>query len=308
MLIVLCRAAAIVAGVILAGSAVVTSQQRAGDTFRTIYVTATDQRGARVADLKTTDFTVREAGRDRPVEQVGPADQPLRLAVAVDELLAPNTIVRQAVFRLIQRLDESGDVALFVMGQRNEQRVAYGGELSTFVSALNAFPPRAQYPGLLVQAVFEIARDLRALEGRRVIIVLAPEMPQQRSLTAEGVFDQLRDNRVTLYAATFVGWRTRPGTLVELPPTRLEGGDLTEEVDRDRVLGDGPRRSGGLRVPSTTPDGFGPALTEIADDLLGQYQVTYALPAGTKSDGRISLSAKRQGLRLRGPSRLPEIR
>ena len=297
----------VLAAGLLGSVATFAGPEQASPVYRTIWVTATDDQGRRVAELSPADLSIREAGRPRVVESVGPSADKLQLAVAVDELLAPSVAVRQAVVQLVRRLHPAGEVALYLMGRTNELRAPYGSDLSRYLGEVQAFPSKALYPGAVVQSVLQIARDQRVREGRRVIVVLAPEIPQRSNVTAEGAFEQLRDGRVTMYAATFVGWNTRTSGLVQLPPTRLEGQDLTEEVDRDRVLGDGPKQTGGLRVPVSTTEGFPAALEQIAGDLEGQFRVTYALPAGTKSDGRVSVSAARRGLRVRGPSRLPEM-
>ncbi len=78
-------------------------------------------------------------------------------------------------------------------------------------------------------------------------------------------------------------------------------------VERDRVLNDGPKRSGGILVQSTQPERYAVALDRIAEELVHQHRVTYMLPPGTKSDGRVSIESRRKGVAVRGPSRLPEV-
>jgi hypothetical protein len=207
--------------------------------------------------------------------------------------------------RFVQQVHQSGDVALYLLGRRNEKRVDYTSDLGPFVSAINAFPSRPQYPGNLVESLYEIVKDQRALEGRRVIVTLAPEIPQVSSVTAAGFLDQIRDSGAVLYAATIVGLTSSSGTLQQAPNTRLEGGDLTSLVEADQVLGDGPKQSGGLRLSSPTVQAFPAALERIAGELLHQHVVTYILSAGSKSDGRLTISTKRKGLTVRGPNRVP---
>jgi hypothetical protein len=227
--------------------------------------------------------------------------------VAVDELLSADPGVRQGVYQLIQQLNRSGDVALYLMGRRNERLVNYTSDLAPFVTAINGFPTRPQYAGSLVESLFEIGKSMRTIEGRRAIVAVAPEFAQPGNVTAEGVLSELQNTGTVLYAATLVGLSTSLGSLTEAPATRLEGGDLTAGIERDRLINDGPKQSGGLRISSVHQEGLQPALTRIGNDLLNQYAVTYILPAGSKSDGRISLTMKRKGLTLRGPSRVPQV-
>jgi hypothetical protein len=288
-----------------AGASLLAGPQARTDVQRTVYVTATDQAGLPVSDLAPADLTLKEGGRERQILRVEPSQARLKIALAVDELVSADGVVRQAALRFVQQLHESGDVALYLVGRRNEKRVDYTSDLGPFISAINAFPTRPQYPGNLVESLYEIARDQRSLEGRRVIVILAPEIPQVSSVTADGVLDQLRDTGAVFYAVTVVGF-ANSGTLQQAPGTRLEGGDLTSEVERDRVVGDGPKQSGGLTLSSARVEGFPSALARIAGDLLHQYVVTYVLPAGSRSDGRVNIVPRRKGLTVRGPNRVPE--
>ena len=290
-----------------AGVSLLAAPQARSDVRRTVYVTATDQAGRDVSDLVPADLTVKEGGKARQIVRVEPSRARLKIALAVDQMFSPDGVIRRAALGFLQHFGGSADMALYVMGRRNEKRVDYTTDLLPFISAVNAFPASPQLSGDVVGALFEIAKDQHALEGRRVIVTLAPEIPQLSSVTANGVLDQLRDNGVVLYAATLVGLSTSGGSLTEAPATRLEGGDLTTQMEGDKVLNDGTKQSGGLRVPSGRSEGFQAALDRIAGDLQHQYAVTYVIAAGSKSDGRLSIDAKRKGLTVRGPRQVPKI-
>jgi len=302
------RAPAILFAAVTMSVSLLAGPQGKIDLHRTIYITATTQSGAAVSDLTGADLTVKEGGKERQVLRAEPSRARLKIALAVDELLASDSVIRQAAVRFIQQTHDSGDLALYLIGRRNEKRVDYTSDLGPFIKAINAFPSRPQYPGNLVESLYEVARDQRFLEGRRVIVVLTPEIRQVSSVTADGFLSLLRDIGTTLYAATLVVAERSAGTLQESPVTRLEGGDLTAEAERERVLGDGPKQSGGLRLGSTGIEGFPAALERIARELGRQYTVTYVMPAGSKSDGRLSIATKRRGLTVRGPNRVSELK
>ncbi len=78
---------------------------------------------------------------------------------------------------------------------------------------------------------------------------------------------------------------------------------LQENMHLSRVLGDGPKQSGGLhqdRAVRRLPL----ALQNLASELLNQYSVSYTLPEGAKRSDRISISVKRKGVQVRAPSRV----
>jgi hypothetical protein len=43
---------------------------------------------------------------------------------------------------------------------------------------------------------------------------------------------------------------------------------------------------------------------QVANELLHQYEVAYAVPDGTKPGDKISVSSKRKGVTIRAPARL----
>jgi hypothetical protein len=71
----------------------------------------------------------------------------------------------------------------------------------------------------------------------------------------------------------------------------------------NQVLGDGAKDSGGRhdQVITTT---HAKAVEQVAEELLHQYEIKYALPDGKPAD-KISVSTKRKGLTLHAPSHVP---
>lgn len=286
-------------------AALLASGQTAAGTERTVYVVAVDAGGRAVTDLAPSDIQIRENGRDRQILHVGPSTARLKVALAVDELIAGNQAVRRTLLRFREQMRESADVALYLMGRANEKRVDYGTDIGVFLNAVQAFPVRPTYPGVLVESVFEIAKAQAALEGRRVIVLVAPEMPQASNMKANGPLDAVRDSGSVLYAVTVEGRTGSGGTLVENPASRLEGSDLTAIIERDIVIGDGPKQSGGLRLPTLNVEGFTPLFDRVADELHNQQVVRYLIPSGARADGRITISSRRRGVTVRGPNRVP---
>jgi VWFA-related protein len=293
----------VVALVVAAGAALLAGAQTKTAVERTVYITARDERGAYVPDLVAADLTVREGGREREIRRVGPSRARLKVSLAIDESLSPDVNIRRAVLRLVQQLQGSADIALYLVGLGNAKLLDYTADSATLLNAVNRLSLRAQGGGNLVESLYELARGQRSVEGRRVIVVLATEIPQRMTVTANGVLDQLRDTGTVLYAATLVG----PAGTIEPPTPDMAHLETVEEVERDRALNDGTRQSGGLRLASLRLEGFQAALDRVAGELLHQYEVTYVMPAGSKSDGRVNVAAKRKGVTVRGPTQVPKL-
>src|SRR5204862_1416716 len=105
--------------------------------------------------------------------------------------LTPDNDVRRALANFIDQIRESGQLALYTVGRRMEKRVDYTSQIVPFAAAINKFPARALEPADLVQALHEIAKDQRGLEGRHAVVAIATETAQVSSATADAVLEQL---------------------------------------------------------------------------------------------------------------------
>lgn len=270
---------------------------------RSVFVTATISRGGPLPVLTAADIVVKEGGQVRPVLRVEPSRARLQVAVAVEELLAPDNDVRRSVANFIDKIRVSGDLALYVVGRRTERRVDYTADILPFANAINRFPVRAVEQGNVVQALQEIAKEQRAVEGRRAIVIVAQQGVQVSSVTAETVATELRAIRGVLYAATLAGFETSTA-----PSGATSGGrklDLEGQVsglERDRIFNDGTRQSGGLHLSSARTTGLWDALERIAAELQNQYVVSYQ--GDSRSDGSVAIESARAGLTVRGPTRI----
>ena len=69
------------------------------------------------------------------------------------------------------------------------------------------------------------------------------------------------------------------------------------------IIGDGAKDSGGRHEQSIATT-LVPTMQQIAAELVNQYEITYALPAGAKPSDRLSVTSKRKGLTVLAPSRI----
>ena len=271
-------------------------------SVRTVYVTAAAADGSRLAALDVADLVVKEGDQSRKVLKVEPSRARLKVAIAVEELLTPDNDLRRAVANFIDQIRESGELALYTVGRRTEKRVGYSSEILPFAAAINHFPVRAVEPGDLVQALHEIAREQRPLEGRHAIVAVATQTAQVSTVTADAVLQHLMGGRTVLYAATLAGSETST-----IPFGSTSGGrrlDLEGQVsglERDKVFNEDTRQSGGLHLSSQRPAGLWNALERIAAELQRQYVVTYESDA--HGDGAVTIESTRRAVTVRGPMR-----
>lgn len=272
-------------------------------TTRTVYVTAAAMDGSALPALDVTDLIVKEGDQPRKVLRVEPLRTRLQVAIAVEELLTPDDEVRRAIANFIDRVRETGELALYVVGRRSEKRVDYTSQVLPFAAAINKFPVRSVERGDLVQALQDIAREQRPREGRRVLVAVAVETAQVSNVTATAVVEQIAANHAVLYAATLAGLETSTAPSGSTSAGRrldLEG--QVSGLERDRLFNDATRQSGGLRLSSQRTAGLWGALERIAAELRHQYVVSYE--SKINSDATLTIDAATPGIALRGPTRV----
>jgi VWFA-related protein len=253
------------------------------DVVRTVYFSAVDGKGAPVTDLTAADLTVKEGGKDRVIASVQPATAPLQVFILVDD--AGTGGFRSAVAQFLQR---TSGRALFAISVLSPQPVKVAdftadfGELNAALGRLGARGRIVPDTEQIVEAVREAANELQQRRGRRSIIVLTVAGEKVASDLADDALNALKRSGASLHVVSITG------------------------SDSGRVLGDGPRQSGGtvLQVSGQSP--LGGVLGQVADNLLRQYVLTYTLPDGVKPNDRLSLSTSRKGVTLLAPSRIPD--
>jgi VWFA-related protein len=267
----------------------------AESTTRTVHVTVLDRDGAPVTDLTPADFVVKEGGKEREVVKAEPAKARLRLALGIEERLAPDSAVRQGIFEFIKRVNSAADVSLITIGLANRTLVDYTADPNALVGAINTLTLNAARESNMSEGILEIIEGFIDKKPERPAIVVVAIAGGQSSVDPRNVLEKLGASGAMLYTAT-LGGGVSSGSL----------GSMGDENSRDQVLGDGPKQSGGRHLTANATQGVPRVLQQIADDLLAQYAITYVLPDGVKPNKRFNISSKRRGVTLRAPSIIPE--
>jgi hypothetical protein len=148
----------------------------------------------------------------------------------------------------------------------------------------------------MTEGILEIAKAIEQQKAERpVIVALAISGGQAGGAGSKDVLDRVRQSGAVMYTVTLAA--SDAGGAV---------GGISDASNREQVLGDGPKQSGGRRVEVIATAATQKALQQIAGDLLAQYAVRYTLPDGTKPDKRISVSVKRRGVTFRAPTVVPD--
>jgi hypothetical protein len=263
---------------------------------RTAYVTVTDGNGAPVPDLTPADFTVKEGGKEREVVKATPATARMRVSVMTEERLLGDGSIRLGIFEFMKRIQPTSEIGFFAIGLRNQTIVNYTTDLNAIVSAINGLSLNPPPQSNLTEGILDVSKAIqRDRPERPVIVVVALSGGQAGGASSNEVLNQLRQSGAVMHSVT-VATNSAQDPL----------GSLGDASNREQVLGDGAKQSGGRRIEITATVHVAKALHQIANELSAQYVLQYTLPDGVKPDRRLSVSLKRRGVSVRAPSLIPD--
>jgi hypothetical protein len=284
-----------------AASSAVAQMTAQGVANRTVYINAFDDNGASVDGLTAADLELKEGGKVREVS-VRPAEGLMQIAVIVDD--NGTGLFRAPLYRFLQRLEGRAQFSITtVVGQplKLTDFTMDGRVLTEVVESLSARPGTPD-GGQLMQGIYDAAQELEKREAPRpVIVALSVPGEEHTTVPARYVLDKLRDSGASLHVFLMESRAVRQMAPVSRPSALLE-----ENMNLGEVLGDGSKQSGGRREEIVAATGVFAGLQRLAEDLIDQYEITYSLPAGVKASDRLSVSAKRKGLSIRAPNRIPK--
>jgi hypothetical protein len=254
------------------------------DLLRKVYFSAVDGTGAPVTDLTAAELTVKEGGKERVIADVHPATVPMQVAIFVDD--AGTGAFQAAVAQFIDRTRGHAQYAISVMNPQPIKVTNYTADVGELRAALGRLGQRGRVAvdgEQIVEAVAGAAKELQQLKaGRPVIVVLSASGESAVSSMADGALSTLKSSGASLHVLYITG------------------------IELGRVLGDGPKQSGGMIQQASPGVALGPVLAKIADNLMNQYVLTYTIPDGVKLNERLSLTTSRKGVTLVAPTRLPD--
>jgi hypothetical protein len=268
---------------------------------RTIYVTVTDNAGAPIEDLTAEEFEIKEGGKAVAVNEVAIARAPLQIALIVDD--NGTGLFRSSLARFVQRMDGRAVMSLSTVVGQTMKVVDYTQNAEAIMQGIATLNARPGTPdgGQLLEGISEAALELRKREAERpVIIALTVGGEEHSTVTSDHVLDQLRRSAAALHVFSV----ERSALRSTVKPTNAR--DLLQEnMHLNRVLGDGPKQTGGRHQSIVASAGFLAGLQNLATELLAQYRISYTLLPGAKRSDRLNVSIKRRGATVLAPARLP---
>jgi VWFA-related protein len=256
---------------------------------RTLFVSAVNESGEPVEGLGPDAFVVREDGTRREVLRVAPATEPMDIALLVDNSTAAAdeiTFLRSSLSAFVQRMASGNKIAVITLADRPTIRVEYTDDAVRLKNGVTSLFSTPQSGMTLLDGISETVKGMERRETPRAVVV--PVITDGVEFTTHyfrDVVNTLVKGRVALH-------------MVTIGPFYHDEEHGTRE--RSFLLDAGPRESGGQRISLLSAHGLDGAMEKLAKELRSQYKVVYSRPESLIPPDKVTVSAGKPGLTVRG--------
>ena len=212
---------------------------------RVMYVSALNDAGAPVPDLGPSDFVVREDNIAREVLKVEPAAAAMQIAILVDTSQAARDDVphiRTALPAFVATLtgaEPKNEVALIAIGERPTVFTNYTFSQTELKKGIDRIWSMQGSGAYLLDGIIETCQGFKKRSAQRpVIVAILSEGPEFSNRQHDQVLDPLRATGAAFHAITM---------------GRPSASTSDEARNRNLVLDEGPRLTGGRREELLTP-------------------------------------------------------
>jgi hypothetical protein len=258
---------------------------------RAVYVSALDKNGAPVPDLAPADIIVREDDVTREILSIVAATEPMQIAILVDNSQAAEPLIRdyrEALPAFVNALTadtEAGsrhEIALIALAERPTILQDYTVEPARVLKAVQRLFSSSGSGTYLLDAILETSQGVVRRGSRRpVMVALVTEGMELSNRHYTQVLEKLSASAAAFHVITV-------------------GRPVNMDEDRLMVIDQGPRRSGGSHDTLLLGTALTGRLKRLATELTHQYRVTYARPNRLIPPERVTVTAARPGLTVRG--------
>lgn len=276
---------------------------------RSLYVSVLDTRGKPVPGMTAADVALKEDGRARPVLSLAPAGPRVSVVLLVDDSGLGLNDFRMGVARFMNRLLPSAEFSLVGIAEQNRLLAPFTSDGNALGQAVGGLRARnSTGSGHLVEGVAEgtVAIERREAQ-RRVVVILTNQAREYGNPDAEPVMERLVRTETALYVVETprrgADNRGSMGGYDRMAEGAADNEAAEADRARNRILGDGPKETGGRREEVINPADVPAVLESIAADLVGQYLLVYDSAARAGATPRIAVATSQKGVRLRAPAR-----
>ena len=261
---------------------------------KTVFVGVVDQSGKPITDIRMGEILIREDGEDREVVSIKPATESLYVALLADTTPGAEEYIRDirdgfsAFVRQVGAAAPDAQMLLMEFGQAAVVITPFTNDVEALDKSINRLFPKPRAASVLLEALIASSNELAKRQSRRRAIVafnMEPSDEQSREEPRQ-INESLRRSGAQLWSVS------------------LQKG-ANKNAQRDVVLVQLVKNSGGRREFIVAQSAIGTYLTMYADALTSQYEVTFKRP-GSARPKVLQTGTTRGGARLHSSLFPPE--
>ena len=258
---------------------------------RDMFVTVLDRAEKPVLTLGVPDFVVREDGRVREVLRARRATDVIDIALLIDNSQALGSQVndvRAGLEAFIAKMRPQAQISLVALGDRPTIYADYTNSQEQLAAGVGRVFPIQGAGAYTLDAVGEVLKGLEKRQAERSAVVVLWVGGLEFSTSGyEPLVRDLAARGTTLHVVV-VGSRT---------PVDMR---TTEGRNRELLFDRGTTDTGGRRENVLTSMAVKDAMERLADELLGQYRITFARPDVLIPPEKTEVAVRPPGLKARG--------
>jgi VWFA-related protein len=285
---------------------------------RVIYASVVDSKGQAVLGVGPKDLVVSEDGQTREILRVAKDDDPLQIALLVDNSVSMRgklSDLRKAVSTFVTGLRPGVQVALLTLAERPTIVVNYTADQAALLKGVG---------GIVVSVAGNYVLDgmAEASEGltkrpmaRSVMVVVTGRGPELSHRDYTDVLRPLRESGAALHAVVVTGPNPEGDAMraARAGNSADAGGDISDAggdigdtgdasggVGRDIVLGRMTKETGGRYQEVLSTSGLNAKLQQLSSEISNQYRVTFARPQRLIPPKSTKISGRQSKMRVRG--------
>jgi VWFA-related protein len=249
---------------------------------RTVYASVVDRDGEPVLDLTVKDFIVREDGAVREIVRVAKDDDPLQIALLVDNstVMRPRlTQLRKAAAAFVTATRDGVPLALITLAERPTIAVGYTTERAPLLKSIDqmfAFDAGNYLLDGIAETSQALAKRTLWRSAIAVITGIGPELSYRQYTEVLRFF---REGGASLYV--------------------LQMGSGIGEQGREIVISRGTSETGGRFEEVLSQGALDMKARQLGTEISNQYRITYLRPSRLIPPKKTEVSVRRPNLRAR---------
>jgi VWFA-related protein len=282
---------------------------------RVIYASVVDGKGQPVLGVGPKDLVVREDGQAREILRVAKDDDPLQIALLVDNSVSMRgklSDLHKAVSTFVTGLRPGVQVALLTLAGRPTVVVNYTTDQTALLQGVDRIAT-SEAGNHVLDGMAEASEGLtKRPMARSVMVVVTGRGPELSQRRYTDVLRALRESGAALHAILVTGPNPQGGPMHaagggnsadaggDIADTGDDIADTSGGVGRDRVLDRMTKETGGRHEEVLSTSSLNAKLQQLSSEISNQYRVTFARPQRLVPPKSTKISARQSNMRVRG--------